>query len=290
METNYYDLFRGENHNSGKNNKESLFSIQWMPIKDPWGINNSFQAYMARNGDITGSWDGWGAAHGASANLVKYYLANPADSIRRKATFMFDGDLFPEIRKDLGGYKFTATDVANTKKYIIGSVKDNGGKGSEMCEYINTYMLRLAEVYLIYAEAILGDAASTSDAEALKYFNNVRKRAGMPEKSSITFDDIFQEKRIETVFEGIYWYELMRLYYFNPTKAKGIINDQDKGSYTLTYNVGTSNPRTYTPVYNTVKYPVTDATIILPLPEAELVKAPNLAKPPVPFDFSVLPN
>ena len=290
METNYYDLFRGENHNSGKNNKESLFSIQWMPIKDPWGINNSFQAYMARNGDITGSWDGWGAAHGASANLVKYYLANPADSIRRKATFMFDGDVFPEIRKDLGGYKFTATDVANTKKYIIGSVKDNGGKGSEMCEYINTYMMRLAEVNLIYAEAILGDAASTSDAEALKYFNSVRKRAGMPEKNSITFDDIFQEKRIETVFEGIYWYELMRLYYFNPTKAKAIINDQDKGAYTLTYNVGTSNPRTYTAVYTSVKYPVSDATILLPLPEAELVKAPNLAKPPVPFDFSVLPQ
>ena len=290
LETSYYDLFRGENHNSSKNNKESLFSIQWMPIKDPWGINNSFQAYMARNGDITGSWDGWGAAHGASANLIKYYLANPADSVRRKATFMFNGDFYPEIRKDLGGYNFTATDVANTKKYIIGSVKDNGGKGSEMCEYINTYMLRLAEVYLIYAESILGDGASTSDAEALKYYNAVRKRAGLLEKSSITFDDIFQEKRIETVFEGIYWYELMRLYYFNPAKAKAIINDQDKGSYTLTYNTGTNNPRIWTPVYNTVKYPVTDETMYLPLPEAELVKAPNLAKPPVPFDFSVLPD
>lgn len=289
LEGNYYDLFRGENHNSSKNNKESLFSIQWMPIKDPWGINNSFQAYMARNGDITGSWDGWGAAHGASANLIKYYLDNPADSIRRKATFMFDSDFYPEIRKDLGGYRFTATDVANTKKYIIGSVKDNGGKGSEMCAYINTYMLRLAEVYLIYAESILGDAASTSDAEALKYYNAVRKRAGMPEKTTITFDDIFLEKRIETVFEGIYWYELMRLYYFNPTKAKATINDQDKGSYTLTYNTG-SNPRTWKAVYNTMKYPVTDATIYLPIPEAEMVKAPNLAKPPVPFDFSVMPD
>lgn len=290
LEANYYDLFRGENHNSSKNNKESLFSIQWMPIKDPWGINNSFQAYMARNGDITGSWDGWGAAHGASANLLQYYLANPADSIRRKATFMFDGDFFPEIRKDLGGYRFTATDVANTKKYIIGSVKDNGGKGSEMCEYINTYMLRLAEIYLIHAEAILGDAASTTDAEALKSYNAIRKRAGMPEKSSITFDDIFLEKRIETVFEGIYWYELMRLYYFNPAKAKSIINAQDKGSYTLTAKAGSVNPRTWTVVYNTVKYPVSDETMYLPLPEAELVKAPNLTKAPVPFDFSVLPD
>jgi hypothetical protein len=288
LQANYGDLFKGENHNSGNNNKESLFSIQWMPIKDPWGVNNSFQAYMARNGDITGSWDGWGAAHGASANLIEYYLANPADSMRRKATFMFNDDIYPEIRKDLNGYKFTATDIANTKKYIIGSVKDNGGKGSEMCEYINTYMLRLAEVYLIYAEAILGDNGSTSDGEAIKYYNAVRTRAKMPTKTSITFDDIFQEKRIETVFEGIYWYELMRLYYYNPTKAKTIINNQNKGSYTLTYKTGTDNPREYTTTYNGTKYPVTDGTIYLPLPEAELVKAPNLASEPVAFDFSLL--
>ncbi len=290
LQANYGDLFKGENHNSGNNNKESLFSIQWMPIKDPWGVNNSFQAYMARNGDITGSWDGWGAAHGASANLIEYYMANPADSNRRKATFMFNNDIYPEIRKDLGGYKFTATDIANTKKYIIGSVKDNGGKGSEMCEYINTYMLRLAEVYLIYAEAILGNNASTSDAEAVKYYNAVRTRAKMPTQTSITFDDIFQEKRIETVFEGVYWYELMRLYYFNPAKAKTIINNQNKGSYTLTYKTGTDNPREYTTTYNVVKYPVTDGTIYLPLPEAELVKAPNLASEPVAFDFSLLKN
>jgi hypothetical protein len=292
LETNYADLFKGENHNSSHNNKESLFSIQWMPIKDPWGINNSFQAYMARNGDITGSWDGWGAAHGASANLVKYYLANPADSNRRKATFMFNDDFYPEIRKDLGGYHYTASDIANTKKYIIGSVKDNGGKGSEMNEYINTYMLRLAEVYLIYAEAILGNSASTSDGEALKYFNAVRNRAmpGVTPKTSITFDDIFNEKRIETVFEGIYWYELVRLYYFNPAKAKEIINAQDKGNYTLTHVAGTEAPRQYTATFNTVTYPVSDQTMFLPMPEAEIIKAPNLLNAPVPFDFSVIPE
>lgn len=289
LEANYADLFRGEKHNSSNNNPESLFSIQWMPIKDPWGINNSFQAYMARNGDITGSWDGWGAAHGASADLVKYYLANPTDSIRRKATFMFNDDFYPEIRKDLGGYRYTATDIANTKKYIIGSVKDNGGKGSEMNAYINTYMLRLAEVYLIYAEAILGNSASTTNAEALKYYNAVRTRAGMPTKNSITFDDIFLEKRIETVFEGVYWYELVRLSYFNPAKTAALIAAQDKGQYTLTYKVGTA-PRQYTATFNPVFYPLPGGqnAMYLPIPEAEMVKAPQLSKDPVPFDFSNL--
>ena len=49
---------------------------------------------------------------------------------------------------------------------------------------LNTYMLRLAEVYLIYAEAVLGNDASTTNPEALLYYNKVRKRAEMPEKLS----------------------------------------------------------------------------------------------------------
>jgi starch-binding outer membrane protein, SusD/RagB family len=301
LEPNYADLFKSEKHNSSNNNKESLFSIQWMPIKEPWGINNSFQAYMAKDGEITGSWDGWGAAHGASADLIKYYVANPADSFRRKATFMFDNDYYPEIRKDRGGYLYPSSwngtawvkqtaSIANTKKYIIGSVSDNNGKGSEMCAYINTYMLRLAEVYLIYAEAIMGTASSTSDPEALKYFNRVRARAGLEPKASITWDDIFIEKRIETVFEGAFWYDLVRIYYFNPSFVKSFVAAQDKGSYTLQYVTGSSAPRLYTVTYNTQTFPVTDATIYLPLPEAELVKAPNLAAEPVEFDFGLLPD
>ena len=138
----------------------------------------------------------------------------------------------------------------------------------------------------------MGNAASTTDGEALKYFNSDRSRAmpGAAPKTSVTFDDIFNEKRIETVFEGIYWYVLVRLYYFNPAKAKGIINAQDKGNYTLIHVAGTEKPRQYTATFNTVTYPVSDATMFLPMPEAEIIKAPNLLNDPVPFDFSVIPN
>jgi hypothetical protein len=113
---------------------------------------------------------------------------------------------------------------------------------------------------------------------------------GATPKTSITFDDVFNEKRIETVFEGVYWYELVRLYYFNPAKAKAIINAQDKGSYTVTHVAGTEAPRQYTATYNSVTYPVSDQTMFLPLPEAEVIKAPNLLNPPVPFDFSKFPE
>jgi starch-binding outer membrane protein, SusD/RagB family len=286
---NYADLFKSANNNSSNNNTESLFALQWMPTNTPWGVNNSFQAYVAFDPKITQTGDGWGSAQGGSADLVKYYITHPADSIRRKATIMFQGDYYPELDQKDGGINVTNNYIANIKKYVVGSPADNGGKGAFMAAYINTYVLRLAEVYLIYAEAIMGNTASTSDAEALKYFNAVHKRAGLIDMTSITFDDIFLEKRVETALEGGAWYEILRLYYFNPAKAIAYTAAQDKGNYTINYDAG-SNPRTWTVVYTPDYYPFTAQTVYLPLPEAELIAAPDLAKPPVPFDFSKLPQ
>jgi len=285
----YNDLFTSAHNSSGSNNTENLFALQWQPVNTPWGVNNSFQAYLAFDPKITQTGDGWGAAQGGSADLVKYFITHPEDSIRRKATIMFDGDYYPELDQKDGGISVTTTSISNIKKYIIGSPADNGNKGAFMAAYVNTYMLRLAEVYLIYAEAIMGNNASTSDAQALKYFNAVRARAGVPAKTSITFNDIFLEKRAETALEGNAWYDILRWYYFAPAKAKAYTATQDKGNYTITYNTGT-NPRTWTVVYNPVYFPVTDQTIYLPFPESEMVAAPGLSEPPVPFDFSKLPK
>jgi starch-binding outer membrane protein, SusD/RagB family len=88
--------------------------------------------------------------------------------------------------------------------------------------------------------------------------------------------------------EGSAWYEIVRWHYFNPAAAKAYVAAQDKGNYTISYVTGTANPRQYDVAYTPEYYPVTDATLYLPYPEAELVNAPSLASPPVPFDFSVL--
>jgi hypothetical protein len=286
----YAELFESANHNASKNNPESLFSLQWMPISSPWGINNSFQAYFAYDANITGTGDGWGAAQGVSADLVKYFTENPADSLRRKAIGMFDSDVYPNIRKANGGLKYTRPGALSAiKKYIIGSPADNGGLGGFMSANINSYMLRLAEVYLIYADAVLGNNATTSDAKALEYFNAVRKRAGLPVKTSLTFEDIFKERRIETVFEGNSWNEIVRWYYFNPAKAIAYTAAQHKENYTMTYVAGSTKPKKYNVTYSTAEfYPLSAATLYLPFPEAEIVNAPSLKNEPVPFDFSKL--
>lgn len=42
---------------------------------------------------------------------------------------------------------------------------------------LNTYILRLADVYLTYAEACLGNNSTLSDGRGLYFFNRVRERA-----------------------------------------------------------------------------------------------------------------
>jgi hypothetical protein len=295
---NYPDLFLTKNNN----NPEQLFGLLWVPIRDPWGVGNGFQSQFAANSQITGGTDGWGGGHGATFD----YLTNldPADSIRRKATYMLALDHYPELNKKQGGWTEpydpnSWTDIAHFKKYIVGTPDDNDGKGQVQATGNNTYMQRLADVYLIYAEAVLGNNASTSDAEALKYYNAIRTRAGLPAVTSFTFDNLLHERRYEFAVEGDAWYDLVRLYYYNPTKALAYINAQNKnkGDYTVRIKAGTgtaSKPRVFiftkgnrdNPGINTRDIaPVTDANMFLPYPDTELSIAPNLRKPPVPYKF-----
>jgi len=98
----------------------------------------------------------------------------------------------------------------------------------------------------------------------LKAFNDVRKRAGLPIKNSITTADIFKERRSEFAFEGDYWFDIQRQGF---AKAKSIISAQNRGSVT--------NPNYVTSF--------TQAMINLPIPAGEIVTDPELAKDAVPY-------
>ena len=77
---------------------------------------------------------------------------------------------------------------------------------------LNTYILRLADVYLTYAEACLGNDASLNSGDGLEYFNKVRDRAKVARKASITLDDIIKERRCEFGMEYVNWYEFTTWY------------------------------------------------------------------------------
>ncbi len=75
------------------------------------------------------------------------------------------------------------------------------------CNYTNFPMLRLAEVYLLYAEATLQQGSQ----EGLEALNAVRRRAGLKELGSYTLEDIENEKRFELYLEwGSRWIDVNR--------------------------------------------------------------------------------
>lgn len=82
------------------------------------------------------------------------------------------------------------------------------GRNGSIREY-NTPVLRLAEMYLIRAEALLEDA-SVPGATALNDFNAVRIHRGLAAASSVTLNDIYAERRRELCFEGNELFDLAR--------------------------------------------------------------------------------
>jgi len=290
----YADLFKTAN----KYNLESLFALQWV-YDGEWGSQNSVQAYLAFGSEITGFADGWGGDIGASLYLLNKYEDLTNDE-RRKASFMLPGDHYPYITQvppggeaqelrvptrstDEGGQAYNSR--AWVKKYVVGRPEDNNGEVLQQRTSMSTYMLRLADVYLIYAEAIF----RSNPSEALNYLNMVRERAGLSPKTSITWQDIFDERLVEFAMEGQAWYDFVRLHYYDPQLAYDILSNQDRGFYRI-YPDKTPDPTSWKIEIDgsddTRTFTVNSSNFYLPLPATELSRAPNLRKDPVPYDFS----
>ncbi|MFA5045037.1 MAG: RagB/SusD family nutrient uptake outer membrane protein [Paludibacter sp.] len=284
---NYPDLFKIENNN----NSESMFAFQWVPglnSSTGWGYINNQQAYFAYSSEITGDDAAWGDWTRATFDVIKEY--ETADTIRRKATWMGYGDFYPEISKSTGGLlceRDNGQQMLNVKKGIVGSTKDNPAI-ARMNSALNTYMLRLAEVYLNYAEAVLGNNASTTDAMALEYFNKVRTRAGMPAKTSLTYDDIRHERRIEFCMEGQYWYDLLSRAYYKQQEVINYITAQDRGTI-VPFLFESPNKLKEDPDRDRTTRAIGTANasiFLVPYPESELIQNPLLKEPPVPYTFT----
>ena len=91
-----------------------------------------------------------------------------------------------------------------TKKYLATTPAINDSK-------VNWKVIRYADVLLMYAEA-LNENGKTN--QAIPYINMIRKRAGLPEYTSLTKDaareKIYDERRFELGMEGVRWFDLVR--------------------------------------------------------------------------------
>lgn len=305
LATQYADLFTFPYDN----NNESLFELQWV-FAGPniWGVSNSMPEYLAFSPDV--AFGGWGGDKGATWWLMSQYEGinpQPDGTMRGRtldkrlhATFMLPGFYYPEITKVSDRQKlvfpFNGTDqnFLSVKKYVIGSPLDLAGIASQQRYPHNTYMLRLAEMFLIYTEATIGNDASTSDATAIQYYNRIRTRAGLPEyevggpngSGPLTLAKLFSERFKEFAMEGMSWYDLVSLHYWNPDGAYAILNAQDRGLFfTAPDEMPSPTEWTFTKTswFSERTITANSGNFLLPIPNAELSQAPNLTKPPVDF-------
>ena len=280
----YAELFAPATFN---NNSESIFQLQWQAGAGN-GIAQSMTRFLAWSTQVNQG-NSWGGSTYCSYDLWEEFKEynDPTlgtvvdDAIRRHNCVASYGEVYPELSTDpekpyiYGESESAGSQGANVKKYVVGtnamngiSVNNNSG--------VNTYMMRLAEVYLNYAEAVLGNNATTSDATALQYFNALRQRAGVPTKSKIGYEDIRHEFRVETAFEGLYWYFLVRRGYYQQQEVVNYVNNQHRNasyyeSSTHTYKLS----ETYTAPGPSVAV-ATAANLTLPMPDTDQTKNPLL--------------
>ncbi len=290
----YSDLFKVENDN----NSESLFAMQW--IKAGYATGNSRNANWARSSIIADQQ--WGGGKGCT---VDFQLVVEPGDLRRKEIYMTLGDEYPELNKEDGGYTYyfevpdpvnptnnieSANEVLNhLKKYVIGKSADvNGQVGIDQDAANNVYLLRLADVYLIYAEASLGAGPETTDETALGYFNAIRERAGLDPKTSLTFMDIFNERRVEFALESMFWFDIKRFYYRDNNEAIAYLNSQVR-HYGFSRNDEVEDPNTWeaweleTEAISPIV--VYESDMFLPIPEAEVIINPLFLEDAVDYEF-----
>jgi len=307
---NYEDMFKIEN----EHNTEVLWALQW--INQGYATGNSRQARWARSTRITGDAQAWGGGKSMTVSFLNTFEANAEGEtdLRRRGIFMELGDYYSYIG---GGYTYDIVSrdadgvqiegatptLTSLKKYVVGGVNDHGYVISNQDSPMDLYMLRMADVYLLYAEALLGSGNQLSGGPGYDAYLAVRARAGLkpPADGNMTYEDLFNERRVELALEGQSWLDIKRRYYRNADDAIAYLNGQGRTDMYYRIDSGDdleNDPSGYelvaagatSPNGNTNSDPVvtfTGADMIIPVPGQELVKNDLLRpdEPAVDYNF-----
>lgn len=230
---NYEDLFKAQNND----NSETVLAMRWAsPNSGEWGAMNATYSDLAFP-EVTDV-NVWGGNLTPSCDMLDYYNEDPADSIRRKATWFSPNSYYSYIKKADGGYTYKHNWM-QCKKGVLGTKNDvEPAALAQMASPLNTYIQRLADVYLMKAEAILGNNESTSDPEALAAFDAVHNRARVEavHPTSITLMDLIRERRIEFCMEYFNWWDMVTWYRWKPQTMLNFFNHQQHRAFEIREN------------------------------------------------------
>lgn len=229
--SNYEDLFKAQNND----NSETILAMRWAdPASGEWGAMNALYSDLAFP-EVTDV-NAWGGSLTASCDMIDLYNEDPTDSFRIRGTFFTPGRHYDYIKKADGGYTYNHNWMQD-KKGVLGTKADVAPCNlAQMASPLNTYIQRLADVYLMKAEALLGNNASTTDAEALGAINAVRNRAGVKPYTTLTFDNLIRERRIEFCMEYANWWDMVTWYRWKPQTMLNFFNNKQHRGFEIREN------------------------------------------------------
>ncbi len=146
--------------------------------------------------DFLGVNDGWGGA------VVTPEFINTFDDSDARKMFFDGGDFV----NDDGRHTFEINDykvfLNGYTQYKFSNRTHDGGYGAAK-NFVDTDfpVFRTADAYLMLAEAVKRGATTATEAEALAAYNAVHTRAGLTAVTSITLDDVFEERGRELYWE-----------------------------------------------------------------------------------------
>lgn len=198
-----------------------LSNYQWLMLADNNVSNNEFIFTINYDGLRTTGFGGTTflthAAVGGSMPAGTYGVGGGWAGIRTTKNLV---DLFPDVTGtiDKRAQFYTSgqnKEIANLTEFKDGyavtkykNVKRNGTNGqSQDYSDIDIPLFRLAEMYLIYAEAVLRGGTGGSTTTAVGYINALRTRAygntsGNINEGQLTVDFILDERARELYWEG----------------------------------------------------------------------------------------
>lgn len=200
LKTNYLDNFKADNNTS----EEMIFAIQADGVyTQNWGattvLNNAQVGSFENNAADFGT-KGWPGGI----------------RIRKEFALKFDGSMFTKDTRNTVG-KGTASKVRNIdildlsnmgEGYIMSKFSNKTSKGANGShnEYADTDfpLFRLADVYLMYAEATLRGGNGTT-AKALEYVNALRIRANNSTAANIVANDLTLDFILDERARELHW-------------------------------------------------------------------------------------
>ncbi len=240
-----YDLYRGNYREmfseAGENGIESIFEVQF--YNSPYDTDGAYKNNGNFSYFLNLPWFGAGDPYGEYQVTYDLYAAFENGDPRRELS-VIPGLEWAKLWNSSVPVAGDLTGLCDYKHYI--SKTDYQALGNTRDCPINERIIRLADIYLLYAEACYH---TSDEATARTYLNKVRERARQGQTGVVPdvtasgttlLEAIYKERRVELCNEGHRWHDLVRTGRLDDVLAtngyvvKANVVDNGNGTYTVT--------------------------------------------------------